>query len=101
MSKWKEVTHGIPQGLVLKPALFKVFVNNMDSGIQCSLGKFANGMELCGVVIRLEGRDGIGRNLDRFERLRKTGFELLVLPSLVSPQEESAVYCMSKNPVMD
>jgi len=36
--------------------LFNIFDGNMDSGIECTLSKFADNTNLCGAADALEGR---------------------------------------------
>ncbi|GAB0179687.1 hypothetical protein GRJ2_000434000 [Grus japonensis] len=50
MSKWRSVMSDVSQQLVLGLALFNIFVGDMDSGIECTLGNFSNDTKLCGAV---------------------------------------------------
>ena len=40
------------------PAPFNGFVDDMDSGMECTLSKFVNNTKLCGAVNKLEGKEG-------------------------------------------
>jgi ribonuclease P/MRP protein subunit RPP40 len=75
-SEWAEVTSGVPQGSVLGPLLFLIYINDIDEGITNKLLKFADDTKLFGKVGTMED---IGRLREDLVKLVTWSKEWLML----------------------
>ena len=65
VSKWKLVINDFPQGSILGPVLFNIFISNINHWLECTLSTFADETKLNDAVDTTEERDAIQRDLDR------------------------------------
>lgn len=49
----------VPQGAILRPLFFSIFINDTDRGIECTVNKFADGRKLSGAIGTVQGWDAI------------------------------------------
>ena len=62
-SEWKEVKSGVPQGSVLGPVLFLIYINDIDENIANMILKFADDIKLIGKVKTLQDIESMKRDV--------------------------------------
>lgn len=71
-SNWINVTSGVPQGSVLGPVLFLIYINDIDEGITCILSKFADDTKIASTVVSRDQVNEMQNNLNRLSDWAKT-----------------------------
>ena len=64
-SEWEQVESGVPQGSVLGPVLFTVFINDLDDRIESRISKFADDAKLIGRAGSKKHTDIIQEDLNK------------------------------------
>jgi len=64
-SSWKDVLSGVPQGSVLGPLLFILYVDDLENGLSSQTWKFADDTKIAIPVTELSGSVALQNDLDK------------------------------------
>ena len=71
-SEWTNVTSGVPQGSVLGPVLFLVYINDIDEGVTGIISKFADDTKIANTVASNNQVKEMQNNLDKLSEWGQT-----------------------------
>ena len=64
-SNWRTVESGVPQGSVLAPILFLIYINDMPEGLNSYINLFADDAKLCKAIKRKEDCEILQEDLNK------------------------------------
>ena len=67
-SDWVHVTSGVPQGSVLGPILFLIYINDLDSNLISKIGKFADDTKMCKGIRSAEDVVKLQEDIDKLSK---------------------------------
>ena len=89
-SSWLELLSGVPQGSVLGPILFLIYISDLDNGVKNWILKFANDTKIFSAVKNDLDRSVLQKDLDNLLRWAEE-WQMLFL-SLIHISEPTRPY---------
>ena len=71
-SEWAEVTSGVPQGSVLGPLLFLLYIDDIDDGLTSNISKFADDTKIYKEVSTIVDNISMQKDIDRMVKWAET-----------------------------
>jgi hypothetical protein len=72
LSSWEEVTSGVPQGSVLGPLLFLLYVNDIPAQLDCDVLLFADDLKIWRTIKSSEDSVALQRDLNKLQDWSET-----------------------------
>ena len=67
-SNWQPVTSGVPQGSVLGPLLFLIYINDIAEGMEGQIINFADDSKLYRAIKNEQYADALQKDIDQIEQ---------------------------------